>query len=147
MPARPPPGTIQMMLHASAHPVDGGVRHQVTVSGRHVLNTDEPAELGGTDTAATPHELLAAALASCVSTMIVLAARARGWETAGLRVDVAYDHKATPRRFDVHIGLPAGLTDQQRDRLLRVAHTCPVRRALESAADISESVTPATRAA
>jgi putative redox protein len=126
--------------------MEGGVRQQVTV-GQHVLQTDEPHDLGGTDTAATPHELLAAALASCVSTMIVLAARARGWETAGLRVDVAYDHRAAPRRFDVRIALPAGLTDQQRDRLLRVAHTCPVRRALESAAVIEEIVAPATRAA
>jgi putative redox protein len=135
------------MLRASSQPIDGGVRQQVTVAGRHLLHTDEPADLGGTDTAATPHELLAAALASCVSTMIVLAARARGWETGGLRVDVAYDHTSAPRRFDVHIQLPAGLTDQQRDRLLRVAHTCPVRRALESAAEIEETIAPATRAA
>jgi putative redox protein len=139
--------TIMVMLRASSQPVDGGVRQQVSVAGHHVLHTDEPPELGGTDTAATPHELLAAALASCVSTMIVLAARARGWEAAGVRVDVAYDHKAVPRRFDVHIELPAGLTDQQRDRLLRVAHTCPVRRALESAAVVEETVSPATRAA
>lgn len=119
----------------------------MTVGARHTIHTDEPVELGGTDTAATPHELLAAALASCVSTMVVLAAQARGWETRGLRVDVAYDHKATPRHFDVRIELPAGLTDQQRDRLLRVAHTCPVRRALESAAVIDETVVGETRAA
>jgi putative redox protein len=135
------------MLTATAQPVDGSVRHRVTVAGRHTIHTDEPAELGGTDTAATPHELLAAALASCVSTMVVLAAQARGWETRGLRVDVAYDNKATPRRFDVRIQLPAGLTDQQRDRLLRVAHTCPVRRALESAAVIDETVVGEPRAA
>ena len=37
----------------------------------HTITTDEPASLGGTDTAPTPHELLTATLASCVSTMLV----------------------------------------------------------------------------
>ena len=117
------------------------------MDGRHVLHTDEPAAAGGTDSAATPHELLAAALAACISTMVVLAARARGWPTAGLRVDVAYDPRSSPRRFEAAVTLPSGLTAAQRDRLARVARTCPVGRALAAAADVEETFTAAIRAA
>jgi putative redox protein len=135
------------MLHATAQPIDGSLRHKLVVAGRHVLYTDEPQDVGGEDTAATPHELLAAALAGCVSTMIVLAARAREWPTQGLHVDVVYDQKDSPRRFTVHVTLPEGLSETQRSRLMRVAHACPVRRALETSAVIEETFTGAHRAA
>ena len=146
---RPPPATADTdrMLRASARPVDGSLRHEVLVDGRHVLYTDEPARVGGTDSAGSPHELLAAALAACISTTIVLAAHARGWPTDGLRVDVEYDHKATPRRFRAHVTLPHGLTDDQRERLARIGRTCPVGRALAGAAEVEETYTAAPRAA
>jgi uncharacterized OsmC-like protein len=38
--------------------------HEVDVDGRRTLNIDEPVEVGGTDAGPTPHELLAATLAS-----------------------------------------------------------------------------------
>ncbi len=46
-------------------------------------------------------------------------------------MDVEYDYESEPRRFDVTVHLPGGLTDDQVTRLKRVADTCPVRRALE----------------
>lgn len=121
-----------MSLTASARPIDGTLRHEVDVNGRHTIITDEPAGLGGTDTGPAPHELLPATLASCISTMIVLYARRKDWPMDGLRVDVDYDTDVTPRRLDVAVHLPAGLTQDQVDRLRRVADTCPVRRALEA---------------
>jgi putative redox protein len=117
---------------ASARSIDGTLRHEIDVNGRHTIATDEPASLGGTDTAPAPHELLAATLASCVSTMIVLYAQRRAWRLENMRVDVEYDSGSTPRRFDVTIHLPEGLTEDQTERLRRVADTCPVRRALEA---------------
>lgn len=122
---------------ASAHPVDG-LRHEVDVNGRHTIVTDEPARLGGTDTAPTPHELLAAMLASCASTMVTMYARRHGWALEGVRVDVDYDADATPRRAAVRLHLPAGLTAEQVDRLRRVAETCPARRALEAGFEFEE---------
>jgi putative redox protein len=55
-------------------------------------------------------------------------------------VDVDYDNEATPRRFDVRIHLPAGLTAQQIERLRRVAETCPVRRSLEAGSVFDERI-------
>lgn len=121
-----------MSFTASAHSVNGTLRHEIDVNGRHTITTDEPESLGGTDAGPAPHELLAATLASCVSTMIVLYAQRKEWDLGDVRVDVEYNADVTPRRVEVAVHLPDGLTTDQTERLTRVADTCPVRRALEA---------------
>ena len=121
-----------VMMSAIARSVDGQLRNEVDVNGRHVIVTDEPVGLGGTDAGPAPHELLAAMLASCVSTMITMYARTRGWELPEIRVEVAYDPESTPRHVDLCVHLPEGLTADQIRRLRRVAATCPAKRSLEA---------------
>jgi organic hydroperoxide reductase OsmC/OhrA len=84
-----------MSYTATARSIDGTLLHEIDVNGRHTITTDEPKTLGGTDTAPSPHELLAAMLASCVSTMIVLYAQRREWDLGDFRVDVDYDADTT----------------------------------------------------
>lgn len=120
-----------MSFTATARPIDNTLKHEVDVNGRHTVITDEPESLGGTNTGPAPHELLPATLASCISTMIALYAQRKDWQLDGLSVDVTYDNEAEPRSFDVTLHLPDGLTEDQVERLRRVADTCPVRRALE----------------
>lgn len=127
-----------MSLTASAHSSGDTLRHDVLVDGRHCLVTDEPERLGGTDAGPAPHELLPAALAACIATTVRRYARTKQWDLGELTVDVVYDHKATPRHFDVAIHLPAGLTREQTRRLLRVAEACPVRRAIEAGMTFDE---------
>jgi putative redox protein len=121
-----------MSMTATARRAADGLRHEVDVNGRHVLITDEPLSLGGTDTGPAPHELLAATLAACISTMVALYAARHAWQLDELSVGVDYDTEANPRRFSIQVNLPAGLSDEQVRRLRRVADTCPVRRALEA---------------
>ncbi|HVP02802.1 MAG TPA: OsmC family protein [Solirubrobacteraceae bacterium] len=132
-----------MSFTASARSIGGGLRHEVDVNGRHMIVTDEPQSLGGTDAGPAPHELLPAMLASCISTMIVLYAQRKGWELGDVSVDVDYDYESEPRRFDVRVHLPAGLGDEQVARLTRVANTCPVRRALEAGFHFEERIVAA----
>jgi putative redox protein len=127
-----------MSFTASAKPLAGTLRHEIDVNARHTIATDEPLTLGGTDTAPAPHELLAAMVASCVSTMVALYARRHGWEVEGMRVDVDYDAETTPRRLAVHLHLPDALSAEQVARLQRVAETCPVRRAFEAGFEFEE---------
>jgi putative redox protein len=127
-----------MSYTATAQPIDGTLRHEINVNGRHTTITDEPARLGGTDTAPTPHELLAAMLASCVSTMLVLYAKPRDIDLRDLHVEVEYDADTTPRQVEIAIHLPDHLSDDQVKRLEKVAETCPVRRALEAGFTFNE---------
>ena len=66
--------------------------------------------VGGDESGPAPHELLPAALAACVSTTLVMYARTKGWELDDVMVEVDYDHRSTPRRFDDHDRLSGDLT-------------------------------------
>jgi putative redox protein len=122
---------LAMTMTAVARAVDGGLRQEIEVNGRHTIVTDEPEHLGGTDAGPAPHELLPAMLASCVSTMITLYARARDWDLRELRVEVDYDSDSSQRHVDLRIHLPGGLTTDQVRRIRKVADTCPARPSLE----------------
>ena len=108
-----------MSLTATARSVGDTLRQEVLVDGRHRLTTDEPAQLGGTDTGPAPHELVPAALAACVAVTIRMYARTKGWTLGELSVDVVYDNTSTPRHFDVTVNLPRDLTPEQVRRLMR----------------------------
>ena len=127
-------------MRATATLVDGTLRNEVLVRDVFLLRTDEPESVGGEDTAPTPHELLAAALASCISTTLAIYARTKGWDLGDVLVEVEYDKEATPRRFRVDIRLDGDYAPDQIARLERVAATCPVRRSLETGFAFEEHV-------
>jgi putative redox protein len=139
---------------ASAHSINGTPRHEVDVNGRHILTTDQPHSYGGSDAGPSPHELVAATLASCASTMIVLYAQRKDWQLESVQVDIDYDADTTPRNIQTTVHLQGRLSDSQTQRLLHVADTCPVKRALEAgfafrqrlASDLGPDRTPAPAA-
>lgn len=132
-----------MSLTATSRSIPGTLRQEVVIDGKHLLITDEPVEVGGEGSAPAPHELLPAALASCVSTTLVIYARRKSWDLGEVRVDVSYDHRATPRRADIKIGIDADLTSSQLEILEKVAAACPVRRSIETEFEFNEQIVPA----
>jgi putative redox protein len=136
-----------MSLHASSHSVGGSLRQEIVVAGRYRLATDEPAALGGDETAPAPHELLPAALASCVGTTLLMYARTKDWPLRDVVVDVDYDHKASPRRFAIDVRLVGDLGAAQVERLEKVAASCPLRRALETGFAFEERIAVVREAA
>ncbi len=120
------------MFTASATRIADGLAHEVDVNGRHILITDEPVSLGGSDLGPAPHELLPAALASCIATTIAMYAQRREWQLGEITVEVDYDNEASPRRFEVRTEISGELSDEQLRRIDRVAAACPLRRALEA---------------
>jgi putative redox protein len=130
-----------MRLSARARRIGSTLKNEIDVNRRHTIITDEPAALGGTDEGPAPHELLAAALAACVATMIELYAGRRDWALGALMVEVDFEPDASPRHVETAIELAGDLTEEQADRLLRVAQRCPLRRALESEFSFEERLT------
>ncbi len=129
-----------MSLFATARSIPGTLRQEVVIDGQHRLITDEPERLGGDGSGPAPHELFPAALAACISTTLVMYARTKGWELGGVTVDVDYDHRSTPRRFDIEIRFGDELTDEQIARLEQVARACPLRRSIEAGAEFHEAL-------
>lgn len=127
-----------MSLTASSRSVPGTLQQHVLIDGRHEIVTDEPVRLGGQGGCPAPHELLPAALASCIATTVAAYARTKRWDLGDIAVDVEYDNKAVPRRFDVDISFGGELSDEQLARLVKVARTCPLRRSLETGFEFHE---------
>src|ERR1041385_2030533 len=116
---------VHMSLVATARSIPGTLRQAVVIDGQHRLITDEPERLGGDGSGPAPHELFPAALAACVSTTLAMYAAAKGWAIDPVSVAVDYDNRSTPRRFDVAIEVGGRLTDEQLERLHKVAESCP----------------------
>jgi putative redox protein len=115
-----------------------GFAHDVEIEGGHTVRIDEPEGAGGTDTGPSPTRLLAASLAACVAVTVEMYAARKGWDVGAVEVeiDAAYDDYV-PRSFDVTLRLPAGLEEDQLQRLLTIAGKCPVHRALAGDGEIS----------
>ncbi len=133
-----------MNLTATSHSIPGTLRQDVVIDGRYLLATDEPETLGGEGSAPAPHELLPAALASCVSTTLLMYARTKGWDLGDLTVRVDYDPRATPRTCSVQVEVGGDVSTEQLQRLEKVARTCPVRRALEGGVEFTETLSRRT---
>ena len=129
-----------MSLTATSRSIPGTLRQEILIDGKHRLITDEPVEVGGEGSAPAPHELLPAALASCVSTTLVMYARRKGWDLGEVSVEVGYDHRATPRRADITIAIGADLSAEQLQLLEKVAAACPVRRSIETEFQFNEHI-------
>jgi putative redox protein len=133
-------------MRASTSRIEG-FRNSVTIRG-HELTVDEEAEDGGTDAGPTPLELLAGSLAGCVAITMEMYAGRKGWDVAGVGVDVEFSpaERGTPTRFEIVLRLPEHLTDEQADRLAVIAAKCPVHRVLDGEVMFDERVERATLA-
>jgi putative redox protein len=119
----------------------GTYKHVVQVR-QHQLQADEPTEAGGEDTAPSPQELLAASLAACTAITMEMYAQRKGWDIAGVEVEAEYApaERGCPTRFALTLRLPAGLTDEQVERLRVIAAKCPVHRTLDGEVMFDERV-------
>jgi putative redox protein len=121
-----------------------GFAHEVDLGDGREIVIDEPADAGGTETGPRPTQLLASSLAGCTAITIELYAERKGWDVDGLEitVDMQSDAERKPTRFAVEVGLPAGLDDEQRKKLMVIAGKCPVHKLLEHGAEITLAERP-----
>ncbi|MHC1711093.1 MAG: OsmC family protein [Solidesulfovibrio sp.] len=94
---------------------------------------DTSADKGGGGQGFRPHELLEAALGSCMTMMLGMYAAAHGIALTGVSVSVSLDRseKGTTA-FVCAIELSGDLDDGQRQKLMRAARACPVRKTLSN---------------
>lgn len=123
----------------------GSLRTQMihTRSGNQVT-TDAPVDNMGKGEAFSPTDLVAAALSSCMMTIMGQVADREQVNLAGLKAEVVKVMSSNPRKIaevQVNFSHPGGLiiTDVQKEKLKRAALTCPV--ALSLAESIKQTVT------
>lgn len=102
----------------------------------HTLVADEPIETGGTDTSASPTELLMGALASCTAITLRMYADRKSWPLEGVDVTVAMTGDKSPSMTRA-LALRGPLDDAQRARLAEIADACPVSRMLKAGVPVT----------
>ena len=125
-----------------------GDRLRIDIRG-HELNTDQPHEDGGDDTAPTPTELFLGGLAACVAFYAERFLRRNGLSAAGLRVSCSYAWAENPHRVgDIQLLVDApGLAPGKRVAFERVIEHCTLHNTLKKPPAIELCVSGATTAA
>jgi len=98
------------------------------------LETDAPVDNQGRGESFSPTDLVATALGSCMLTIMGILARTLNLNIDGATATVGKEMTATaPRRIArlaVKIHVPHALASEDREKLIRAAHTCPVHKSL-----------------
>jgi putative redox protein len=109
------------------------VRHEP--SGE-AFKTDAPVDNHGRGESPSPTDLCAAALGSCIATVIGIQMEKRGVELKGMRIEVSKTmSKYLPRRIaklTTEIWIPVKLEAKDRLRVETAAKNCPVHHSLSS---------------
>ncbi|MEU1283467.1 OsmC family protein [Kitasatospora sp. NPDC005856] len=141
-PHAPRPGRIDV------DPVDGDL-YAIDIRS-HALAVDQPLDAGGADTAPTPVELCASALASCTAHYAGGYLDRHGLSRDGLHVTADYtmarDHPARISSVSIEVAVP-GLPPERAPGLLAVIRRCTVKNTLDRPPDVTVSLADAAKAA
>jgi putative redox protein len=111
-------------------------------NGKHEGHCDAPVDKGGGDAGFGPHELLEAALASCLNIWVRVSAKNHNIPLAGVVTEVTLERRAPEEAvFRYGLELKGPLTEEQRWALIQAAQSCPVHQTL--AGKISFTCLPA----
>jgi putative redox protein len=98
------------------------------------LATDAPVDNQGRGESFSPTDLVATALGGCMLTVMGIMARTLGLDITGATATVGKEMTTSaPRRIarlTVNIHVPHALSDENKLKLERAAHTCPVHKSL-----------------
>ncbi len=114
---------------------EGNLRCQLThaPSGSHI-QTDAPVDNMGKGEAFSPTDLVAAALSSCMLTVMGIVAQRNQIDLIGTEVAVEKEMVTQPIRrigkISVVFKMAKGIDHAKREMLERAAHTCPVHKSL-----------------
>ena len=96
--------------------------------------TDAPVDNMGKGEAFSPTDLAAAALGSCMLTVMGIVAQRNNINLAETQVEVIKEMVTSPVRrigkIDIFFRMPSGINPSQRAMLERTAQTCPVHKSL-----------------
>ena len=98
------------------------------------INTDAPKDNMGKGENFSPTDLVAAALGSCMLTIMGIAAKSLNIDLQGTKVEVNKEMIAAPERrigkLAVKVSVPLKLSEEHQQKLQKAALTCPVHKSL-----------------
>ncbi len=107
----------------------------------HTILSDVPSDKGGSDAGMGPHELLEAALASCMQITLQMGAAKYGFNPGSSSCQVELDRSIPEKStFVYRLHLDPCLTQEQVEHMRRFAAKCPVRKTLSAEIGFTEQV-------
>jgi len=109
------------------------------------LTGDEPEANGGDGAGPSPYEFLLASLGHCTVLTMLLYARRKEWQIDSVSVRGTFERIITgdpvsgrtrTERITQEINVSGPLGEEQRARILEIAHKCPVHRTLANGLEI-----------
>ena len=99
-----------------------------------VLTTDAPKDNHGRGESFSPTDLVATGLGGCILTILGIQARTLGLDLVGMTATVEKEMSTEGvrriARLSVRVHVPAEVSEMDRVKLERAAHTCPVHKSL-----------------
>lgn len=98
-----------------------------------IIETDAPRDNNGKGEAFSPTDLTAAALGSCLLTVMAISAERDGLNMDGAKAQVTKEMAANPRRvakLTVEVTMPKGIPQSEHTRLETIGRNCPVSKSL-----------------
>ena len=114
----------------------------VVEAGPHSLTSGLSKANGGDEDGMNPHQILEAALSACTILTCQMYAKRKGWELTATHAQVEITaESASGTAIKIDIRFEGVLDDEQRARLLDIAHKCPIHRLLVGGIKIDVAVT------
>ncbi len=107
----------------------GPLQQKLTAGDLHFLSDAEVSK-GGSDSGPSPHEYLGAALAACTSMTLRMYAGRKEMKLDNAIVTVDIERHDDVETFSREIQLQGNLSAEEKERLLEIAHKCPIHKAL-----------------
>lgn len=127
-----------------------GYLKQEISAGPHRFYSDEPREVGGSESGPDPYSLLLAALGACTSMTLQMYARHKAWPLEKVEVSLRHtrihaedceecETKAGKiERIERYISLTGPLSEEQRAKLFEIAKRCPVHKTLTAGVSVKD---------
>ncbi len=117
-----------------------GVFEQVVEVGSDQFISDIDSSKGGDGAGPSPHEYLAASLATCTGMTLAMYSKRKAWDLQDAVVTVDIERSDEVEKFKRTIELFGNLDTEQRERLLEIANKCPVHKALAGKIQINTAL-------
>ena len=113
---------------------DGGKVITAHING-HIIRTDQPEKIGGTNTAPTPFDLFLAAIGTCAGIYVKSFCDMRKIPTEGIKIVQNADYNqetGLPTNIQIEIQLPESFPEKYINAVVNVAEQCKVKNTIKS---------------
>jgi putative redox protein len=105
-------------------------------NGEHSAFSDTTIDKGGSNSGFRPHELLEAALASCMNIHIRMFAENHNMDISKVKTEVSLDRNEPEFAvFEYKVEVDGKLTGLEKEKLLQIVQSCPVKKTLSKRID------------